>query len=83
MLISEDWQQVGSYCLDANRGTARAHFFVAQKCEPVEPCPSDDLEEHISEWLTPEEWRDCLSAGRVATLGAALAVHAGILAFMK
>jgi ADP-ribose diphosphatase len=83
MLTSEDWQQVGSYCVDSNRSNARAHFFVAQNCQPTEPCPSDDLEERIGEWLTPEQWRDCLAAGKVATLGAAMAVHTGILAFMK
>jgi 8-oxo-dGTP pyrophosphatase MutT (NUDIX family) len=83
MLMSEDWHHVGSYCVDGNRSTAQAHFYVAQNCQPAEPCPSDDLEERIGEWLTPEEWRDFLSAGRVRTLGAAMAVHAGILAFMK
>jgi|KBSSwiStaDraftv2_1062776.scaffolds.fasta_scaffold385264_1 ADP-ribose pyrophosphatase len=83
MLISEEWQHVGSYCVDGNRSTARAHFFVALNCQPTEPCPSDDLEEKLGEWLTPEEWRDCLVGGKIRTLGAAMAVHAGILAFMK
>jgi ADP-ribose pyrophosphatase len=83
MLTSEDWQQVGSYCVDSNRSRARAHFFVAQDCQPTKPCPSDDLEERVGEWLTPEQWRDCLAAGKVATLGAAMAVHTGILAFIK
>lgn len=83
MLIAEDWQHVGSFCVDGNRSTASVHFFVARNCQPTEPCPSDDLEERIGEWLTPEEWRDSLAAGKVKTLGAAMAIHAGILAFMK
>ena len=82
-LVSEDWQHLGSYCVDGNRSTARAHFFVARDCQTSEPSASDDLEESIGEWLTPEEWRDCLASGKIATLGAAMAVHAGILAFAK
>jgi len=82
-LTSDNWQHVGSYCVDGNRSPASAHIFVAQDCRFVEPCPSDDLEEQIGEWLTPQQWRDCLAAGSVATLGAAMAVHAGILAFSK
>jgi ADP-ribose pyrophosphatase len=82
-LVSEDWHHLGSYCVDGNRSTARAHFFVARNCKPAESSPSDDLEECIGEWLTPQEWRDCLSNGKISTLGAAMAVHAGILAFIK
>ena len=82
-LMSDDWQHLGSYCVDGNRSQACAHIFVAHDCRIVEPCPSDDLEEQIGEWLTPQQWRDCLAAGKVATLGAAMAVYAGILAFSK
>lgn len=83
MLVSEDWIHVGSYCVDGNRSSARAHFFAARNCQPTEACPSDDLEERIGEWLTPEQWQECLAAGKVSTLGAAMAVHAAILPFMK
>jgi len=79
-LASEHWQHLGSYCIDGNRSQARAHFFIARDCWPVEARPSDDLEEQIGEWLTPQQWSEYLGAGRVATLGAAMAVHAGILA---
>jgi ADP-ribose pyrophosphatase len=82
-LTSDNWQQLGSYCVDGNRSQACAHIFVAHDCRSIEPCPSDDLEEQIGKWLTPQQWRDCLAAGRVPTLGAAMAVHAGILAFSQ
>lgn len=58
---------------------AQAHIFVARGCHSVEAHPSDDLEEHIGEWLTPDEWVDHLAAGSVATLGAAMAVQVGIV----
>jgi ADP-ribose pyrophosphatase len=82
-LASEDWRHLGSYCVDGNRSQARAHFFVAHDCRFIERRASDDLEEQIGEWLTPKQWSENLAAGRVATLGAAMAVHAGILAIDK
>ena len=80
-LALEDWQHLGRYCVDGNRSQARAHFFVARECRFIEGCASDDLEEQIAEWLTPQQWQENLAAGRVATLGAAMAVYAGVLAF--
>jgi ADP-ribose pyrophosphatase len=82
-LASDNWQQLGSYCVDGNRSGACAHIFVAHDCRSVETRASDDLEEQIRQWLTPQQWREHLIEGRVATLGAAMAVHAGILACRK
>ena len=78
-LASESWQLLGSYCIDGNRGQARAHICVAHNCRSIEARPSDDLETQIGEWLTPQQWGEQLAAGSVATLGAAMAVYAGIL----
>ena len=81
--ISENWRLIGSYCVDGNRSQARAHILVAQDCRSAEARPSDDLEEQIGEWLTPQQWGEYLATGKVATLGAAMAVYAGILAISK
>ena len=82
-LASANWQQLGSYCIDGNRSPACAHIFVAHDCRSIEAHPSDDLEEQIGEWLTPQQWEKYLATGKVATLGAAMAVQAGILAISK
>lgn len=82
-LLSDDWRPLGSYCVDGNRSQSCAHLFVAVNCRATPSPYSDDLEEQIGEWLTPEEWRSHLAAGEVATLGAASAVYAGILHFTK
>ncbi len=79
-LASGDWRLLGTYCIDGNRGPARAHICVAQDCRPTEARPSDDFETKAGQWLTPQQWGEHLAAGKVATLGAAMAVHAGILA---
>ncbi|MCZ6799078.1 MAG: NUDIX domain-containing protein [Nitrospirae bacterium] len=78
-LISENWRYLGAFCIDGNRGPARAHLCVATDCHFVDSCASDDLEEQIGEWLTPGQWREQLGVGGVATLGAALAVYSCIL----
>ena len=54
-------------------------FCVATDCQFVGSSVSDDLEEQIGEWLTPEEWGEHLGLGEVVTLGAALAVYSCIL----
>lgn len=78
-LISDHWRYLGGFCIDGNRGPTRAHICVATDCDLVACSASDDLEEQVGEWLTPEQWREQLGVGEVATLGAALAVHACIL----
>jgi len=78
-LISDHWRYNGAFCIDGNRGPARAHICVATDCREVDSCASDDLEEQIGEWLTPGQWREQLGFGGVATLGAALAVYSCIL----
>jgi len=82
-LASENWQLYGSYCIDGNRGQARAHICVAHDCRSIEARPSDDFEVKIGQWLTPQQWGENLAAGCVATLGTAMAVHAGILAVAR
>ena len=40
-----DWQDLGRYPVDANRGAGVAHFFLAQGARRVADVASDDLEE--------------------------------------
>jgi ADP-ribose pyrophosphatase len=79
-LASDNWQSLGSYCIDGNRGQACAHIWAAHHCRTVAARPSDDLEVHVEAWLTPQQWSQHLADGSVATLGAAIAVYAAILA---
>lgn len=82
-LTSENWRHLGSYCIDGNRGQAQVHLFAAFECMSVMPLPSDDIEEQIGVWLTPKQWGDHLAEGKVATLGAAMTVYAGIISPSK
>ncbi len=41
---AEQWQSLGSYAVDGNRGAGTAHFFLAQGAEKVAKINADDLE---------------------------------------
>ncbi len=78
-LLSDHWRHLGSYYLDGNRSSARAHIFSAHNCQRTTSEFSDDLETHVEEWYSPKDWIEFLIGGKVVTLGAVLAVYAGIL----
>ena len=78
-LIAGQWRCLGDFCVDGNRSSARAHIYEAHDCQLVGATPSDDLEEQVGEWLTPQQWQEQLKMGNVATLGAAVAVYSCIL----
>ena len=73
---SDDWQPLGTYAVDGNRGCGRAHFFLARDvrvtCEP----DADDLEEQELVRLSEHEIRDALASGEFPVLpwAAALAL---------
>ena len=41
----EDWQSLGSFVVDANRGCGTAYFFLARGVRPVTEPDADDLED--------------------------------------
>lgn len=41
---AEQWESLGSYAVDGNRGAGTAHFFLAQGAEKVAEIDADDLE---------------------------------------
>ena len=74
-LASDDWETLGAFAVDGNRGCGNAHFLLARCCGPArERPPSDDLEECRQVWLSLDDWSRLLRQGRVGTLGAAAAV---------
>lgn len=73
-LISNEWEKLGEFILEGNRGPAKAHIFMAEGCISAPAIPSDDLEETKSEWLSIEEWMTHLKKGNVAAIGAAVGI---------
>ncbi len=71
-----DWQHLGSYAVDGNRGVATAHLFLAQNARYVQPPEADDLEDQELLLLTREQMQQALLAGefKCASWTAALAL---------
>jgi ADP-ribose pyrophosphatase len=69
-----DWQSLGSYLVDPNRGIATGHFFLARKTRYVKTPIVDDLEEQELLLLTLGELKNALKEGEIKVLAWAAAV---------
>ncbi len=72
--IAEEWQSLGDYIVDPNRGTATGHLFLACGAKPVVEIDSDDLEEQEVLFLSREELETALQGGEFKILAWAAAV---------
>jgi ADP-ribose pyrophosphatase len=71
---AEEWTQLGSFPVDANRGAGTAHFFLARSARRVSAPQGGDLEEQELVLLTREEMRRELQAGQFKCLSWAAVV---------
>jgi ADP-ribose pyrophosphatase len=71
---SPDWESLGSYLVDPNRGIATGHLFLARQARFVAPPIVDDLEEQELLLLTREEIESALERGEIKILAWAAAV---------
>jgi ADP-ribose pyrophosphatase len=71
-----DWHDLGQYRVDANRGVAMGHLFLARQARWVAPPHADDLEEQVLLHLTRAQLETALLAGEFQVLAwtAALAL---------
>jgi ADP-ribose pyrophosphatase len=53
--IAADWHRLGDYIISGNRGSGRAHIFLAMNCRQVDEPASGDLEEIEMVWLNFQE----------------------------
>jgi ADP-ribose pyrophosphatase len=63
-----DWEPLGSFAVDGNRGAGRAYLFLARNCTPVGRSPSDDLETQELLLLSQAEVEQALVAGEFKVL---------------
>ncbi len=73
---SPEWIFIGKYAIDANRGVATGHHYLALNAVPVEKASSDDLEEQEMLFLSKEELQAALLAGefKIASWTATIAL---------
>ena len=63
-----DWQSLGQYAVDGNRGAGTAHFFLAQNAHQTASINADDLEEQELVSLTRSELEQALAQGQFKVL---------------
>ncbi len=71
---SEEWRSLGKYVCNANQGCGHAHFFAAERVQPVTAPQSGDLEEMELVQLTTQETLAAIARGEVHSLGAVTAL---------
>jgi ADP-ribose pyrophosphatase len=67
--VADEWQSLGSYAVEGNRGCGQAHFFLARNARPVQPIHADDLEEQELVSLSYAEVEQALHDGEFKVLG--------------
>jgi ADP-ribose pyrophosphatase len=65
---AEQWEALGRFVVDGNRGNGHAHLFLARRARYVQPVDADDLEEQELVLLTREELAAALAAGEFKVL---------------
>lgn len=75
-----DWQSLGTFQVDGNRGVARAHLFLARGARRVTEPDADDLEEQQVVLLTRAEVEAAVAAGEFELLPWAAVMALALLA---
>jgi 8-oxo-dGTP pyrophosphatase MutT (NUDIX family) len=69
-----DWQELGHYRVDSNRGVAMGHFYLARHARCVAARIADDLEEQQLLHLTRTQVETALMAGEFKVMPWAAAI---------
>lgn len=60
---ASDWENLGQFAVDGNRGNGVAHFFLARGAHPVSEPDADDLEEQLLLKLSRAEVEAAVAKG--------------------
>ncbi|WP_298816122.1 NUDIX hydrolase [Chloroflexus sp.] len=77
--VAPDWEHLGSYAVDGNRGAGVAHLYLARGATFVGKSVSDDLEAQELVLLTVDEVRQALAAGEFKVLAWAAVMALALL----
>jgi ADP-ribose pyrophosphatase len=76
---SDNWDHLGSYLLDANRGVGQVDLFFAQEANKVSEPRSDDLEEQELVFVTQEQLIKAVLQGEFQILPWSAAIALSLL----
>ncbi len=77
--VAPDWEHLGRYAVDGNRGAGVAHLYLARGATFAGKGESDDLEAQELVLLTVEEVRRALAAGEFKVLAWATVIALALL----
>ena len=77
---SDEWTPLGAFPVDANRGVATGHFFLATNATFASKGESDDLEEQELILLSETEVREALASGAFKVMSWVACMHLGLAA---
>lgn len=77
--VAPDWEHLGRYAVDGNRGAGVAHLYLARGATFAGKGESDDLEAQELVLLTVEEVRRALAAGEFKVLAWATVMALALL----
>ncbi len=77
--VAREWITLGSYIVDANRGAATGHLFLARGAHRVQERHADDLEEQELLLLSRAELQAALAAGEFKVLAWTTVVAFGLM----
>ena len=66
--MAEQWENLGEFAVDGNRGNGIAHFFLAREAHPEAQIDADDLEEQELLRLTRAEVEAAVARGAFKVL---------------
>lgn len=66
--VAAQWEYLGDFAVDANRGNGVAHFFLAREAQPVAEPDADDLEEQELLMLSRAEVEVAVTRGAFKVL---------------
>ncbi|MEM8858144.1 MAG: NUDIX hydrolase, partial [Chloroflexota bacterium] len=78
-LMSDEWEGLGHYILDANRRASRASFYVARNCRQVTEPDGGDLEDYSLHWIDVADVQRALYDGRIKGIGYATPLALALL----
>jgi len=77
---AEEWSELGSYVVDANRHVGVGTFYLATNARQIAEPDHDDLEEFDIRWVPLAELKKALFDGRVGILSYATNIAVGLAA---
>ena len=77
---ADDWTELGSFVVDANRHVGVGTFFLARNARRIAEPDHDDLEEFEVRWVSVNEIREALFDGKVGILSYAVNIALALTA---